>query len=114
MLRPRVVNLDVKAEFFGIMSMNDTERGESVALLEYFFKLDQRKKLLEMAKNQLESYIINTRSALNEDNVQQVQSISKLLATCFRCMRAPMGKFRSASKCAVQPCCWSAAARLQH
>lgn len=75
-LRPRVVGLEVKAEHFGVHGMNEDEMKESAELLNKFFQLEQEKKLLEMAKNQLESYIINTRSALSEDNVQQVNPLS--------------------------------------
>lgn len=79
MLRPRVVLLGVETEHFGVLSMNEEEKAESVALLEKFFQLEEEKKLLEKAKNTLESYIINTRSALGEDSVQKVQPVSASL-----------------------------------
>jgi hypothetical protein len=63
-----------KAEHFGVLKMNDEEKKQSQALLDTFDSLDKEKKMFEMAKNALESYIINTRSILNEENVMRVRS----------------------------------------
>lgn len=52
--------------------MLQEEKAQSAEVLAGFMRLEQEKKIYEMAKNTLESYIINTRSALNEDSVQEV------------------------------------------
>ena len=75
MLRPRVVTLDVNVERFGVPQMSGEENVESFDLLMEFLKKDQEKKLLEMAKNSLEAYIINTRSALSEESVLEVHPV---------------------------------------
>jgi hypothetical protein len=72
-MRPRVVTLKAEAQYHGVQAMNAAEKKEAKEVLETFAKLEREKKRLEKAKNSLESYIINTRSALNnEPDVQQV------------------------------------------
>ena len=66
-MRPRVAALQLGEEWHGLPVMNAEQKQESVELLRVFAAMEHARAAAAMAKNTLESYIINMRSAVNND-----------------------------------------------
>ena len=81
-MRPRVVALQIGEEWHGLPAMTAEQKEESVELLRVFAASERARAAAAMAKNTLEAYIINTRSAINNDEDVAAVRCSPSLHAC--------------------------------
>ena len=78
-----MVPLKVSTELHGILPLTAAAKKSSQELLAVYTAREKDKRALEKARNELESYIVNTRSKLGDDEITGVRTISSLLCWPF-------------------------------
>lgn len=66
------VPLKVQVKHHGIPPLTAKEKEASQKLLDEFLKREAEKRKTDKARNELESYIVNTRGKLDEEEIVQV------------------------------------------
>jgi hypothetical protein len=82
-----MITLNVTVEYHGVKPMSAEQKKESLELLTMFEKREKEKRDSAKAQNELETYIINSRKALSEDDdviavCSSALSRSAELSTC--------------------------------
>ena len=76
--------LKVSTQLHGILPLTSAAKKSSQELLAVYTAREKDKRALEKARNELESYIVNTRSKLGDDEITGVRARLAPLAVRFR------------------------------
>lgn len=67
--------LKLEVQYHGIPPMPEAQKKKSAVRLAEFAAREAAKREVEKARNELESYIVNTRSKLNDDEITGVRKV---------------------------------------
>ena len=85
-LRKVTLPLKLDMQHHGIPPMPTAQKKASAARLEEFARKEAVKREVERARNELESFIVNTRSKLGDDEIVAVR-LPSLLALLRHCLQ---------------------------
>ena len=82
--RRKVLPLKLAVEYHGVPPMTAEAKAKGKARLAVFAAREKEKRAVEKARNELESYIVNTRSKLNDDEIAEVRACC-MSSNCMKC-----------------------------